>query len=348
MNTINALSAIKSVGSATSDSGSRQQSQQQSRPGQIFTATVLESAGKNRFYLDILNNKILAQSDEVSLSTGTKLSLEVLNTSPLLELKIISRTPEMFYGKSLTLLGKNLDISGLFQSLLKPSDSPLLAKLSSSSREGLQEFYNLQQTAPAALDNGTILKQLLDRLGLSLEVLLAKGKQNQAVLTLKAALLEIGERMKQGSELADTANRLLGTLELYQLAQLRLAPDNLFIFPLPLPFLDNGYLLVEKDPDGSSDQKLSRPLRFSLHLSLEPLGDIEITFLHTEEGIYIRFSCESVEKRDFTSEYRPGLEELISSAEVLGITFTDTASNPANNLIQQLVPHGESMLDTTI
>ncbi len=348
MNTINALTAIKPVGSATSDAGGRQQFQQQSRPGQIFTATVLESAGDNRFYLDILNNKILAQSDEVTLSTGTKLNLEVLSTTPLLELKIISRSPEIFCGKTLTLLGKNLDITSLFQALLKPADGPLLKQLSATSQEGLKDFYNLQQNSTSNLDSGNILKQLLDRLGLSLEALLAGGKHNQTVLSLKSALLEIASKMRQGSELADSANRLLGTLELYQLAQLRLAPENLLIFPLPLPFLDNGYLLVERDHTGTDEPEPTQTLRFSLHLSLEPLGDMEIIFLQTQEGLYIRFACDSMEKKDFISGHKPDLQETITTTDVLGVTFTEPATNPTNNLIRQLIPHGESILDTTI
>ncbi len=348
MNTINALTAVKPVSSATGDAEGRQQFQQQSRPGQTFTATVLEPVGDNRYYLDILNNKILAQSDEVTLSTGTKLNLEVLSTAPLLELKIISKSPEMFFGKTLTLLGKNLDITGLFQALLKPEDSSLLKQLSPSSQEGLRDFYNLQQTPTGSLDFGNILKQLINRQGLSLEALLADGKQNQAVLSLKAALLEIASTMKQGIELADSANRLLGTLELYQLAQLRLTSENLLIFPLPLPFLENGYLLVERDNSESTSPELNKPLRFSLHLSLEPLGDMEIIFLHTEEGLYIRFGCDSIEKKEFIADHKQDLNEIITTADVLGVTVTETAKNPTNDLIQQLVPHGESILDTTI
>jgi hypothetical protein len=344
MNKINALSAIKPIGSATSDTSGRQQFQQQAKPGQTFTATVLESAGSNRFYLDILGDKILAQSDKVTLSPGTRLNLEVLSTKPLLELRIISRNPEMFFGKTLTLLGKNLDIGGLFQSLNLPA-SP---QLSATTQEGLKDFYNLQQMPVGSKDGGAHLKQLLDRLGLSLEALLAEGKKNPAAQSLKAALLEIATLMKNGGELADTTNRLLGTLELYQLTQLRLASENVFIFPLPLPFLDNGYLLIEKDEKDNDTKKDSDTLRFSLHLTLEPLGNIEITFLQTPEGLYIRFACDSQTKKEFSSSYRDELTEMISSAEVLGLSFTDTAGNPASDLIQQLVPAGESMLDTKI
>jgi hypothetical protein len=349
MNPINALTATNPVGSATSDRGSREQFQQQAKPGQTFTATVLESAGSKRFYLDILGNKILAQSDTVTLSPGTKITLEVISIKPLLELRIISKNPEMLFGKTLTLLGKNIDISGLFQSLITPPSPTTLDQLSPTTQEGSKDFNTLQQVPLEPEGDSAQLKQLLDRLGLSLETLLASGEKKLASESLKAALLEITSLMKQGGELADTTNRLLGTLELYQLAQLRLASENLFIFPLPLPFVDNGYLLVEKEEKNKDEENDQNTLRFSLHLTLEPLGDIEINFLQTpDDGSYIRFGCESQIKKEFINSYQETLEEMISSTEILGLSFTDTAGNPTNDLIQQLVPAGESMLDTKI
>ncbi len=347
MSTISALSAIKAIGTATSDKGGREQFQHQAKPGQTLNATVLESAGNNRVYLDISGDKMLARSDQVSLSPGTRLNLEVLSTKPLLELRIISKYPEMFFGKTLTLLGKNLDISSLFQSL-NPLSEPLFSQLTPSSQGGLQEFYNLQQKQLGDKNGGALLKQLFDRLGLNLETLLAQGKNNAAEQTLKAALLNITALLKEGGEIADTTNRLLGTLELYQLAQLRLASENTLIFPLPLPYLDNGYLLVEQDGEKNSEQDQSETLRFSLHLTLEPLGNIEIIFLQTEEGLYIRFACESNLKQEFTNSFQDDLKGMISSTDVLGLSFTNTAGDPANDLIQQLVPDGKSMLDTKI
>lgn len=348
MNTINALTAINPVGSATSDSGNRQQSQQQAQPGQFLTATVLEPSEGNRFYLDILGNKILAQSDTVTLSPGARLKLEVLATQPRLELRIVSKNPDMFFGKTLTLLEKNFDISALFQSL-QSSKPLLLSQLSSNSLDGLKTFTSLQQDPLSTPDSGANLKQLLDRLGLTLEAVLAGGnKQQNAGQTLKAALLEMSALLKSGGYLAETTNRLLGTLELYQLAQLRLSNDNLLIFPLPLPFLDQGYLLVEENSKNTTEDEDAAPLRFSLHLSLNPLGDIQITFLKTDEGLYIRFASGSKEINNFTRAHQEDLKQMITSVPVLGLSFTEDAGNPARDLIQQLIPDGETILDTKV
>jgi hypothetical protein len=349
MNTINALTAITPLGSSTSDSGNRQQSQQHAKPGQFLTATVLESTDSKQFYIEILGKKILAKGDSLTLSPGAKLKLEILATTPDLKLRIVSQNPEMFFGKTLTLLSKNLDISVLFQNLQTPP-SPLLSELSSLSQKSLTTFFSVQQAQLTTTESGVNLKQLLNQLGLNRESLLASGnKQQDAALTLKSALLEIRSLLKSGSDLAKTTNKLLGTIELYQLAQLRLSNENLLIFPLPLSFLNHGYLLVDKDPhQENSNEGKNHPRRFSLHLNLEPLGNLEILFLDTPDGLYIRFCCDTQEKSLFASSQQDVLKQMISSTNVLGLSFGEDAGNPAQALVQQLIPDGEAMLDTKI
>lgn len=348
MNTINALSAITAVGSSTSDSGKRQQSQQQAKPGQFITATVLESRGKDQFFLDIHGNRILAKGDSLTLSQGTKLKLEVLTVKPELELRIVSKNPEMFFGKTLTLLSKNFDIKGLFQSI-QNSSPPLFSELSPSSQDGLKSFLSLQQSSLSTDQSGQNLKLLVERLGLNLESVFAKGNQlPMASQTLKAALLELNQILKSGSELAEATNKLLGTIELYQLAQLKLNNDNLFLFPLPLPFLNHGYLLVDQESTRKNSENNSVPQQFSLHLNLEPIGNIEIMFLDLDEGLYIRFSYEDKEKSAFASSHQDILKDLISSEPLLSVSFGAGAENPAQSLIKQLIPDGETMLDTKV
>lgn len=194
MNTIKPLSPIKPVGSSTSDADARQQSKQHAQPGQIFTATVLKSAGRNRFFLSINEQNILAQSETVSLSPGAKLKLQVLTTTPLVELKIISDDPLPAFGKTITLLGKNFDISGLFKSLSTTSPSPIDTE-STSTQDILQQFPLKNH------DDRTILKQLIDRLGLSLNTLMTKGGSKNDAETLNKALFEIAALFKMQKQL---------------------------------------------------------------------------------------------------------------------------------------------------
>lgn len=347
MHKINALTAVKTVGSATSDGSAKQTLQQQIKPGQTFVATVMETAGNDRFFIDILDNKILAQSKGLSLPLGTRINLEVINTSPLLELRIISKNPELFFGKTMTLLGKSLNIEGLFQSLTS-SNSPLLKQLTPTTQKGFEDFNSLQQIPVGDTYGGTYLKQLLDRLGLSLEVLLGGGKNTKATQSLKAALLDIATHMKDATELAETTSRLLGTLELYQLAQLRLASDNLLIFPLPLPYLDNGYLLVENNNEKDGSTTDSDSIHFSIHLAIEPMGNMEISFFQTSDGLYLTIAGESEEKKKFLNVHLDLLKNILLSSELLGVSVNAHAGDPTSDLIQRLVPAGETMLDTKI
>ncbi|MBU1419552.1 MAG: flagellar hook-length control protein FliK [Proteobacteria bacterium] len=347
MNTIKPLSPVKPVGSSTSDSDARQQSQHQTRSGQIFTATVLESAGSNRVFLIINGQKILAQSDTDVLSAGIKLKLQVLTTTPLVELKIISDAPQSTFGRTVTLLGKNLDITGFSQSLPPPS-SALLHTGSTSSQKGQQSIDSLQKYPLGISDSGTVLKQLIDRLGLSLDALLAKDDSTSGVETLNAALLKIAVLLKNAETVAETTNRLFETLELHQFPRLKLNSEHLFLYSLPLPFLDHGYLLIDKDQSGYKSEGEDNLFRFSLHLSLAPLGDIEIHFSPSKNGLSIHFACESEEKKEFTRAYQNDLKNNLSSTDLLELSFSATARDPASVLIQQLAPEGESMLDTKV
>lgn len=347
MNTIKPLSPIKPVGSSTADTDARQQSRHQAHPGQIFTATVLGKAGKNRFYLDINEQKILAQSDTDSLKSGTQLKLQVLTSTPLVELKIISDVPESAFGRTITLLGRDLEAIGFFQSLSHPPPS-WLDTVTRSSQDGLKDIENLKPSPLGIKDGGTVLKQLIDRLGLSLEALLAKGDSNSGAETLNAALIEIAALLKNAERIAETTNRLLGTLELYELARLRLNSEHLQLYSLPLPFLDHGYLLVEQDQTRDKTENDDNLILFSLHLNLEPLGNMEIHFSQDNKGLSIRFACDSEEKKEFISTYQADLKNIISTTDLINLSFSDTAGDPASELIHQLVPEGESMLDTKV
>jgi hypothetical protein len=122
------------------------------------------------------------------------------------------------------------------------------------------------------------------------------------------------------------------------------------IFPLPLPFLEKGYLVVEdygqqkaKDKDGDSP-----PMRFSLHLSMTDLGNIRIDLLRYQDGLYIRFNTDSKEKSNFVQSFSQDLNQALSNPKLLGLSFAEDAGDPAAELIKRILPQGSSMLDTTV
>ncbi len=333
------------LGSASSQSGRQNQGEYQPTPGQLLKGVVLEVRGENRFLLDIGGQQITAES-KATLSAGQNLRLQVIETTPQIELKIVSTTVDQFFGRSLTLLGKNIDLAGLFQVFRQQTPSPLTS-LPTSTRNVLENFFSSQQATFSGSDGGAVLKNLVDKLGLSLENILARGDTAAASSTLKAALLELAHIFQNAENISEAANKILTTIELFQLAQLHNSGDKQFIFPLPLPFVEQGYLLVDHDSDEESEQnEEGKNRRFSLHLSMAALGHIQIDFLSIEETLYIRFRTDSQEKSDFVEKFSDQLKEAITGIPEINLSFSADAPDPLTDLMQQIVPQGKTMLNT--
>jgi hypothetical protein len=346
MDTITPLTSISPIGSSTSQGRGRNQNQQTPSQGQLLKALVLEVKGGDRFILDI-GGTLQTVRSEAALSPGQTLKLQVVKTEPQIELKIISNPLDQLQGRSLTLLGKNIDLAGLFQGFQQHNPPPL-ETVSPTSRSVLESFFSLQQNGVEGKDGGAILKHLIDSLGLNLEQLLARGDKNSAVLTLKAALLEIAHSFNTASAIAETTNKILATLELFQLTQLQIGNSTHLIFPLPLPFIEQGYLLVEQDDKKSAaNNSAGTENRFSLHLTVSDLGNLQIDFLQNMEGLFIRFRAGNQEKADFIETFGADLKKAITDIPFISLSFSGDAPDPIHDLVRQLVPAGNSMLDTT-
>lgn len=348
MDSINPLSPSSLIDSATSQGrGWNSQNQQLPTLGQLFKALVIEAQEDGRFILDIGGNRLTASST-TTLSQGQALQLQVVKTEPLIELKIVrDNTSSPFAGRSLTLLGKSIDVSSLLQTL-RQLDQSVPGSLNPFSRGVLESFFTLQQNILDNKDGGSALKQLIGNLGLNLERLLAKGDRNEASQTLKAALLELVHKFGS-TEIGEKAGKFVSTLELFQLTQLQAGTDTQYIFPLPLPFAEQGYLLIERDGQGSETGKKDRSeRRFSLHLTMSDLGNLRIDFFQNAEGLLIKFAADSKEKADFLAAFGDELRDSITAAPLIGLTFSGGASDPINDLIRRLVPEGRSMLDMKV
>lgn len=344
MDTIHRLTSITPLGSATSE-GRHQQSQQNTLPpGQLFKAVVVEAKGGGRYVLDIGGSRLSAES-QAPLSLGQNLRLEVTNTTPQVELKIVSDTQNQFIGRSLTLVGKGIDLSTLVQQLSQPT-SPLQG-LSPASRSIIEGFFSLQQAPLGTKEGGTVLKQLMEGVGLKFEHHLARGDTNSAAATLKAALLEIAHTVKNTEPLANTAQKLITGIELFQLAQVNANSEAFVIFPLPLPFIEAGFLTVDKDGsrDGTSDPE---DCRFSLHLTMSELGHICVDFVKLKKSLMIRFRAESAEKMQFIEQFSGELVGAITDTADISVVFSQDAPDPVTDLLGHLVPKGQSIVDTRV
>jgi hypothetical protein len=253
-----------------------------------------------------------------------------------------------FIGRSITLLGKNIDLSALFKGIQAITPTPLNS-LTTTSKTVLESFFTLQQSDIGSKDGGAVLKQLVENLGLNFEQLLAKGDKAAAVNTLKSALLELAATFSSAERIADGTAKVLTTLELFQFAQLHTSSDNHIIFPIPLPFVEQGYLVFERNPgEGEGGDSEQTEHKFSLHLTMSELGNLQVDFLQNRENLLINFKAESEEKVAFIKQISDDLTKSIGDVENIGIHFSSDAPDPIHDLLKEILPEGSSMLDTRV
>jgi len=310
----------------------------------IVRATVAQG-GQDKVMLE-LNQQRLQAETWLPLQTGRKLNLLVVATSPRIELQIIEDHLQQRLAQALHLLGEKWDLQPLAQ-LLTQEEQPIVDALSPLNREILLFWSTMRNRDITALD-GTGLRQLIIDLGLNMEANLARGKSEQMEGPLKSALLEARYLEKSETALPETAGRLLQLLELFQLWQIRLARQDVVFLPLPLPFLDQGFIIADQRKQHQVDGNVTQPYKISLHLSLQKLGNLHIDILREAAGIHIRFVCDSQEKADFVAAFKAELMHDMHSLHLRDVAFAAGAESPANTLLAKMIPQGDSILDTRV
>ncbi len=314
------------------------------RVDQIVQASVAEG-GLEKVLLELGYRRFWADT-RVPLKTGQKLALQVMETSPRLELRIVADPLLERLGQVLHLLGQKLDVAALLQVMVKPGPgqpaSPALPA-AEAFREALARLGGEDGGGPWR----QLLQLFLQRLGLDLESLLSRGQGQEALLTLKAVLLEAAAAKGESRpELADQAQRLVQALELFQLCNLRLAQQGSWVLPLPLPFLEEGFLLVDGRRPGRDGEE-EGPFLLSLHLRLQQLGALRVDFLQDAQGVSLRFLCETPETASFMAECQEDLRRGLEGVPLAGLVFAAGAQAPVKALLQRVLP-GEGMLDARI
>lgn len=229
--------------------------------------------------------------------------------------------------------------------LLQRSDSAQLTPLQSL-------FALLAQTAPTPDVPATIqkdaLQEIMTRLGTNMEQLFAEGKTEEAVRTLKYALLDLSQQPTTDEKAGQRADKLIHTIESYQLLQLRLASEALVFLPLPLPFLKQGYLLINQDQaKPKPDQQADSLAAYELHLQLEGLGNISITFDQRQEGLSLKFIMEDAERARFLAGFRDELAQLVTTAPLTAVQFLVGSQDPIKTLYEKVTQNLSGVLDTT-
>ncbi len=200
----------------------------------------------------------------------------------------------------------------------------------------------------AATDADNQLQQLIQRLGLNMEQLFAEGKNQQAQATLKFALLELNQHM--GEEFRpqqSPSSQLLQTVDLYQMIQLRLAGESLFFLPLPFSFLEQGFLLIDNEESLSQEHERPEARTYSLHLSLEGLGNLKIEVRQLDNRASIHIYTEDREKLNFIKEESGNLQSQLSAVELHSLQFTVQKEKPVNTLISKVLTNKTTRLLNT-
>lgn len=203
---------------------------------------------------------------------------------------------------------------------------------------------------PPALD-GAQLAEVLARLGTNMERLLAGNQAEKAGQTLKHALLELLPQLPVSDSGHEQANQMVKSIELFQLLQIRLANEALLFLPLPLPFLDQGYLLVDRDQgnrgsEEEADSGGTAQQRFELHLQLEGLGNLQIDLFQERGGVAIKFLAEDAERARFLANFREELGQWLTAVDLESAQFLVGAREPVKSLLAKIMDGATGMVDT--
>ena len=234
---------------------------------------------------------------------------------------------------------------GFFSDNDASSPAPLLLNLLSLTAHLLESG---DQARPKNAD-GPDLQQFIERLGTNFEHLLAAGKKEEAAKTLKSTLLEISHNLSENKPLQQQADQLTSTLELFQLLQIRLAGESVFVLPLPLPFLNQGFLLVEPDlhQNGQEQQGDRNEKKYSLHLQLEGLGNLRIELQQQKTGMRVRFFSQDTERTKFLADHRRELGQWLTAAPLESVQFLTGADEPIKELLSYMAAETTGVLDTS-
>ncbi|PLX84346.1 MAG: hypothetical protein C0617_08170 [Desulfuromonas sp.] len=346
MSLINSVIPAPPAAVGASASVSREARQQHLRIDQMVRATVAEG-GQGQVLLQLGKRKFSART-ELALQTGQKLDLMVVSLEPRLEFRVIEDLLSKRLGRSLHVLGSQAGLVACLRGLLK--EKGRLSESLSPGAKACLEFFAREGGAAPGSGGGGALRGWVERLGLGLEGKLAAGLDEGEEMPLKSALAEISQKVdRSAGPWAEKAAQALQVLEAFQLCNLRLAQQGARLVPLPLPELEQGFMVVEDRREGSQEGDGEEgPWLFSLHLSLKGLGDMRVDFLYESAGLSIRFLCDDPEKARFVARNQDGLEGVRERLPLRGVSFSAGAENPARALVKRVFPGGDGCLDARV
>jgi hypothetical protein len=339
MNPINPILTVRTVLPAANALTTTEGRQYGLQAGQFVHATVAEGGG-NSVLLDIDQQRFQART-EIPLQTGQQLRLLIEETSPHLRLRLVKDSLVERLSHAVHLLEEKWDSPGLLSRL---------AATGETGHEPLIRLLTFFSGFSSALDEspcGKRLRALVSKMGLTLEAELAHEKNRVEPENLKSALLSARKQLsEQETELSETLDRLQQKIELFQLCNLRLAKQGAVLIPLPLPFLESGYMIVENG--GEEKTAETGPRKISLFLSLKKLGDLRIDLLHEGGGLFLRFNCGSRQMADYLAGFEGELRSMLTGLPLCGASYGCGVENLANDLMRRVLSDERDLLNTRV
>ena len=185
-----------------------------------------------------------------------------------------------------------------------------------------------------------VLSQLL---GLNLEAELLRGRTREALSSLKLALLDHAQNLNPKEQEA------LHRLELFQVCRARLADQGQLFLPLPLAFLEEGFLLVQQDDDAEQKNAADKEsVHMALYLRLSALGNVKIDILAEPGGLRLRVIGEDQEKVDFLESLSERLRSQLQQVPLRSLSFATGVETPTRELLKKLVPDSQRFFEARI
>jgi hypothetical protein len=302
----------------------------------------------DKVILNLKQQQMEAQT-KVPLKSGQKIHLQVMSTRPQVHFKIVEEAELKHLFRALPLLGRNSQSSSLphqLQSLL----NQLQTGLPSETRSLFAGLTQLFGTNPQNI-SGKDLSQLWHRLGLDFETLLAGDRSSEAVSGLKPLLYKLlcEPAITQQREIPEKLEQVMEHLKLYQLCRSRLSQENTLFLPLPFAFLEQGYLLAEREHrQDADDEENDQSWKFTMNVQLTALGNLQVLLLFEKQELRLRILCEDRETMQFLSESLAGMQENLAGFTLRSYSVGLGAEDPMKALVERLAPHGEHFLETHI
>jgi len=308
------------------------------RPGQLIRATVMEQRGQ-QLTLDMEGHSVTARSD-LGVREGQQLLLHVTATSPQIQLQTLGLNTSGQPAAILQLLGAGWDLPSLLRRL-QAHKSFKNSPLPDGVRTALQIFTEGPEGASGHID-GSTLSTLLKNLGVN-----PFEDDGQGGSLRQALALIAGEDPEKDPGLTEIAGRLLQGLDSTLQCNLRSSPGGTLVFPLPLPFLEKGFLVIEHPP-GEGGGTTETPAKLSLFLNLKNLGEMRVDMLMDGEELRIKFTCDTEEARRALSSNGEDLQAALRFKPPREVLFTTGDPRPQEELREHCGGEPSGFVNTRI